>query len=47
MQFQLYIRHASGSVQLMTFPTAFDRSLILITLVALPVDVRVVDVAVA
>jgi hypothetical protein len=47
MSFLLYIRHASGFVQTMTFRTDFARSLVLITLVALPVDVRIEDVAVA
>ena len=47
MPFLLYIRHASGAIQTLSFPTALDRNLVLITLVALPVDVPVEDRPVA
>lgn len=43
--FLLYVTHDSGVVQLLTFPSAFDRSLVIITLAAQPVTLRCTEYA--
>jgi hypothetical protein len=43
--FLLYVTHSSGLVQLLTFPTAFDRALVQITLAAQPVTLRCTEYA--
>jgi len=39
----LHIRHASGYIQTVTFPSAFARALVMITLRCQPVTLRVED----
>lgn len=43
--FLLYVTHRTGVVQLLTFPTAFDRALVAITLAAQPVILRCTEYA--
>lgn len=47
MHFLIHVTYASGFLRTLTFPSAFDRDLFVITLRALPVSVEVEDVAVA
>jgi len=46
VEYRLYIRHASGTVQMLSFSTAFARGLALIPLVRQPVALRTEDVTV-
>lgn len=41
----LYVTHPTGVVQLLTFPTSFDRGLMMITLAAQPVTLRCTEYA--
>lgn len=41
--FLLYVTHATGVVQLLTFTSGFDRGLMMITLAAQPVTLRCME----
>jgi len=47
IDYRLHIRDVRGVVTTQTFPTAFSRALVLISLKKQPVDLRIEDVAVA
>ncbi len=46
MDYRLYLRYPSGTVQVLSFSTAFARGLALIPLVRQPVAIRTEDVPV-
>jgi hypothetical protein len=47
VEYRLYVRHPSGTVETLTFETACSRGLALIALVKQPVDLRTEDVSMA